>query len=406
MTDAKKRWVYAVLALAIVGAIVSAILTWQHYSGAHLLGCSANSKVDCAKVNSSEYSEFNNIPIAGLGLALYFLVGGLAVTRLRRGPEKAIGSMAYAFLMSVGAVAFSVFLAYISKVKLETWCVYCVALYAVNVALLVTTAVALGGPAMVLPAVKRDFDDMGRSRPIAFGLIAVAIIAFGVAMWKGGFNAPGGGVAILSKNTPEKEILEAPLRDPGPGGGYAKGSSKPALTIIEFADFECHACRMTSFEIAAFLKRHPEDVRVVFRHYPLDKVCNATIQGQKHPHACEAARASEAAGMQGKFWEYHDALYAKTDNIFLAGSNRPDLSRPALIERAKKLGLDVKEFEAAMDSPNVIDKVIGDVTDGTAFGVSSTPTLFVNGRAISGGRPVKVFETWLEMAKAGKIPQS
>src|SRR5688500_4778700 len=113
MTDAKKRWVYAVLALAIVGGIVSAILTWQHYSGAHLLGCSANSKVDCGKVNSSEYSEFNNIPIAGFGFAFYFLVGGLAVTRLRKGPEKAIGSMAYAFLMSVASVAFSVFLAYI-----------------------------------------------------------------------------------------------------------------------------------------------------------------------------------------------------------------------------------------------------------------------------------------------------
>ena len=100
-----------------------------------------------------------------------------------------------------------------------------------------------------------------------------------------------------------------------------------------------------------------------------------------HKDAVPAALASLAAHEQGKFWEYHDKLFA----------NMQKMQRPALIQYARDLGLDISRFEAALDNPRNKAIVNADMAEAKALGVTGTPGFFVNGRFLSGAKPFNEF---------------
>lgn len=400
--------VYLLMAVAVVGVVASALLVRHHVWGGEVVGCAKSATFDCNAVNTSRYSEFRGIPLALLGFVTYVVVFGLAFTRSLKGPARGAGSMAYAFLVGLFASAFSVYLFYVSKFVLGKLCLWCAVTYLVNFATFGLAAWALGGPSQVLPAVKKDWDDLGSKRTLAYPLIAVIVVAFGFVVFAPGriFNGPGE-VRVLPAggqrgDDPRAAILAAPYRDPGPGEGFAKGASNPVLTIVEFADLECPACRRAFWPLHEFVKKHPDEVRLVFRHYPLDRKCNASMRRVLHEYACDAAMAAEAAGMQGKFWEYVESVYRLEDEQGVTIVS-PDLKKPALLERARALGLDLTAFEEALTSERSLDKILADLQDGNAFGVDSTPTLYVNGRKARGLPTPKALETWLKMAKAGEL---
>lgn len=402
--------VILLMIVAVLGVIASVILT-RHHFGAEVIGCVKNATFDCDKVNRSEWSEFRGIPLSILGLITYVLVFGLALTRKLKGPVRAAGSMAYTLLIGLFSASFSIYLAYVSTFLLQALCPWCVFTYVLNFLVFGLAAWALGGPSQLLPAIRADWDSLGAKKTLAYPLLAVIAIAFGIAAFKPGpwFNAPGetqmigalGGAGGSSEI--RSKTLAAPYRNPGVGGGYAKGADRPALTIIEFADLECGACRRSYWPLHDFVKKHPGEVRLVFRHYPLDQKCNPSIRRPFHEHACDAAMAAEAAGLQGKFWEFIAEVYRLTDDSGVPIRN-PELDRASMLERARKLGLDIAQFEDALADELLQDKVLGDVRDGDAFGVQSTPTLYVNGRLVK-GLPIndKTLSTWLEMAKKGEL---
>ncbi len=126
-----------------------------------------------------------------------------------------------------------------------------------------------------------------------------------------------------------------------------------------YADFECPFC-------AALEQRLRElALRVVFRHFPVRT---------SHPRAWPAARAAEAAGAQGRFWEMHDALFA----------DQGRLEDPHLWDRAERLGLDVARFDADRRSDRVEERIARDFRSGIRAGVAMTPTLFVDGERHAG----------------------
>jgi protein-disulfide isomerase len=122
----------------------------------------------------------------------------------------------------------------------------------------------------------------------------------------------------------------------------------------------------------------------VFRDFPLEN----------HRQAGKAAEAAHCAGLQGKFWEYHDRLFA----------NQSRLEVPALKEHAADLGLDTGAFNACLDEGRFTAAVAQDLKEGMAEGVSATPTFFINGRIISGAQPFEAFKTVIdeELARAAK----
>ena len=140
----------------------------------------------------------------------------------------------------------------------------------------------------------------------------------------------------------------------------SKGNPAAPVVLVEFADFQCPACRAARSIVDDALKKHDGKTRLVFKHFPL----------ASHPYAEKAARAARAAQSQGKFWEMYGALF----------DNQERLSPAVVDELAKGLGLDMAKFKKDMDSEAMADAVSRDRKQGERLDIQSTPTLYVNGR--------------------------
>ncbi len=114
-----------------------------------------------------------------------------------------------------------------------------------------------------------------------------------------------------------------------------------------------------------------------------------------HPHAFTAAEAANCAAAQGRFWEYHDTLFANQDALAVE-----DLKR-----YAAALGLNAAEFDTCVDEERFRDRVLRDMDEGTRYGVSSTPTVFINGRPVIGAVPLEVYDRIIREELAATEPR-
>jgi protein-disulfide isomerase len=145
------------------------------------------------------------------------------------------------------------------------------------------------------------------------------------------------------------------------------GNPDAPVTLEEFGDFQCPPCGIVSGPINQLEQDYRPRLRVIFRHFPLTM----------HRHAREAALASEAAGRQGRFWQMHDVLYREQ----AVWSEAADV-RPLFDTYAGTLGLNIDRFNKDMESDEVKRRVDADHLRGTALGITITPTLFINDRAL------------------------
>jgi protein-disulfide isomerase len=144
---------------------------------------------------------------------------------------------------------------------------------------------------------------------------------------------------------------------------HIRGSAQAPVTVEEFGDFECRPCGDLSAVLEKIEQDYGDRLRVIFRQFPL----------AMHRHALDAARASEAAGLQNRFWEMHDLLY---HNRFLwPGAAEV---RSVFGDYAKTLGLDVERFKKDIDGEQVNGRIAADQSRGKSLGVDRTPILFIN----------------------------
>ncbi len=155
-----------------------------------------------------------------------------------------------------------------------------------------------------------------------------------------------------------------------------KGEDDAPVTVTVFSDFECPYCSRVVPLVDQMLEKNPEDVKIAFKHFPL----------RSHKLALPAARASIAAQRQGKFWEFHDRLFAEKN-----------LSEQKIREVAKELDLDMEKFEADMKDDALGRQIQQDIADATEIGVRGTPTIFVNGRKLRNRSP-QGFQTAIDEA--------
>lgn len=186
------------------------------------------------------------------------------------------------------------------------------------------------------------------------------------------------------KKQQEQEVAELENQFKNPvkidiGSSPVKGPANAKVTIIEFSDFQCPFCKRGNETLKQVAAAYPNDVKVVFKHKPLPM----------HPEAEPAARATWAAGKQGKFWEMHDALFKDQDKLGTAFYEA----------QAKTLGLNVDQFKKDFASPEAQKAVKDDATLADSLGVQGTPNFFVNGVAVRGAYPVdhfkKIVDRWL-----------
>jgi protein-disulfide isomerase len=174
--------------------------------------------------------------------------------------------------------------------------------------------------------------------------------------------------------------LEAPRFDVA-ADGPSKGPAGARITIVEFSDFQCPYCQRSLATIDQVLAKYPADVRLVYRHLPLDRI---------HPHARGAAEASACADEQGRFWDYHDKLF----------QNNRALGKEDLLRYAGETGLDAQRFQACVEERRFKDKVEADLQAAREVGISGTPAFVVNGVLLSGAQPAEEFYQVIDAALA------
>ncbi len=153
-----------------------------------------------------------------------------------------------------------------------------------------------------------------------------------------------------------------------PDRDWIIGPEDAPITIIEYADFQCPYCSLASQNLKTLLEKYPDDVRLVYRHFPLASI---------HDKAIPAAQAVEAAGLQSEqaFWDLHDLLY---ENQSVWSDYTLDEFDSWVIETAGELGLDIAQFEADYTSEAIVNLAEAAWVDGQALGIPGTPYLKVN----------------------------
>lgn len=154
----------------------------------------------------------------------------------------------------------------------------------------------------------------------------------------------------------------------GANPAWSLGSPNAAVTIEEFADFQCPTCGDVHPRIKEIRAKYGDRVRIIFRHFPLTQI---------HPHAYDAAVAAEAAGMQGKFWDMQNLLFTNQKSWPTDADPRKTFEG-----YAQKLGLDVQKFSDDMAGIITKNRIDADMQRGRSLSINSTPSIFINGKLI------------------------
>jgi len=167
---------------------------------------------------------------------------------------------------------------------------------------------------------------------------------------------------------------------------HAKGAESPAVTLVEYGDFQCPACAAAYPMLKALADDYPEDLRIVYRHF---------LVTQPRNHTYDAARAAEAAARQDKFWEMHDLLFENQQEW----SGDPGY-RAMFESYAEEIGLDMERFDS--DFADAGSRVDRDLAISQDLGVASTPTFYLDGEQIENPRTYEEFAQIIEEAIAEK----
>jgi len=169
---------------------------------------------------------------------------------------------------------------------------------------------------------------------------------------------------------------------------HAKGNAESAVVLTEYSDFQCPACGATFPLVTQLLNQYADDLRFEYKHFPIERL---------HPYALQAAMAAEAAGQQGKFFEFHDLLFENQDEW--SRSATPNLF---FAQYAEQLGLDMDQFKRQSNASALRDKVQAEMAEGRDLGITGTPTFFLNGQIMRGpnGEPIGFDEIALRVALA------
>ena len=180
----------------------------------------------------------------------------------------------------------------------------------------------------------------------------------------------------MKNDTPHLVLPVSEARD------HIRGPRKAPLTLVEYGDFECPHCGAAHPVVEAVRRRLGDQMRFVYRHFPLVNL---------HPHAEPAAEAAEAAGAQHRFWEMHDLLFEHQDM----------LEPRDLLAYAHAIPLDVARFVAELEGGIHAPRVQEDFLGGVRSGVNGTPTFFINGTRYDGPRDVESMVAALEFVRVG-----
>ncbi|MEK7129080.1 MAG: thioredoxin domain-containing protein [Patescibacteria group bacterium] len=190
-----------------------------------------------------------------------------------------------------------------------------------------------------------------------------------------------GGLLVIFSGGSKDVTPETTLTD----SAWKRGAVNSKVSLIEYGDFQCPACAAYEPIAQKLQNDFKDDLVFSYRHFPLTQI---------HQNALSSAKASEAAGLQNKFWEMHDLLYMNQQEWSTVIK-----SKEIFIGYAKTLGLDVSKFSQDLELKSIDEKIKSDYESGIKLGVQGTPTFFLDGKKIDNPRSYEDFKKLIELAK-------
>lgn len=406
MTDVShkiKQARIATIVLSLCGIALSYIALVQHvvYANGFASGpsfCHINEHFNCEAVNASEWSVIFGIPVASYGLFFYTLIllGSLVASTSGRVLSLASWS-SIVLLLSGFASLISVALFAVSEIFIGSLCLMCIGLYLVNF-LTFGCAWRAGWVGRVGEGIRSGVGEAWRLIGITVGIIralpptgawalrataCVAIFTALVSVVLPNFLYQVFAAQRIAPKDPLKEWRDAQVArielnlQGGAFGDYSLGDPTAPIQIVEFADYECPACKMMNGLMKRLLESYKRNYFFVFKNYPLDQSCNPEMDHPLHKFACTAAFFSRCAGEQGKFWEANTIL-------FLRDADQGELSEESLItEGSKEVGVNGDAMRECMSSGRYREVMSRDIKAGATAGLFGTPSVWVNGKLVS-----------------------
>lgn len=361
--------------LSIVGIGASIYLT-QLYHGLHdgSAGfkslCNLGEGLSCSSVALSKWAELApGFPLSSFvaGWFLSILILGL-LARLDSWKNTAIS---IGILMTAFGSLYSIFLIYIMAGVLKNICTFCVVVDVVNFLLLGIFWSLKKGPLL---------SNIDRSK-IGASLAMIGVCVFVVVL----VTKPVESKALSAEETQYlvNQVLEAKSEEIlVDSQSIVMGKIDAPITIVEYSDFQCPFCKRGASLLHNLQEKYPNDVRIVFKNFPLDMACNKIIERPMHELACALAKMAVCAKEKGKFVPVYEKIFELQEG----------LKAQDMMSIATSSGISEAEMKACMDSESAKSLVNRDIEEGIKLKIESTPTLFVNGKRVPGLLPLAAWD--------------
>jgi len=364
-----------VLLIALIGFGDSIYLAVSHYRIYMDMGyqsfCAISRTVNCDTVSQSAYSIFLNVPVPVWGIFGYgFVLCLLAFAGHPAAGKKRVWTLV--FLISGAFSVYSVALALISSYLIGSYCIMCILSYAVNLALLFYAWIIRKrfGCEPVWRAMKLDFGYLLRFGDAAFPVASI----FGVTA-----------LFMVLAFPPYWRMEPPPLSNTTPTGVTEDGhpwigAQNPKLEIVEFSDYMCFQCKKMHFFLRRLVEAHPDAIRLVHRHFPMDNEFNPFVKEAFHVGSGKLALIALYAQTQGKFWQASD---------FLFSMEKKDVKLKTILDT---LGLDAEAMAMSLERDNLELTLKRDIYAGLKRGIIATPSYVIDEVVYTGAIPADIMD--------------
>jgi uncharacterized membrane protein/protein-disulfide isomerase len=368
---------WTIFLLSAAGLANAAYLSISHYRVYTDIGyrsfCAISKAINCDTVSQSPYSIFLGLPVPIWGIVGYlFVLLLLGLARHKDAANKRIWSII--LLVALAFSVYSVILALISTFIIHSYCIMCIGSYAISFLLVFYTWIIRKrfGASGLINGLKQDFEFLKHKKlwclslftSFFAGLLLTAVLF--PAYWQ--FSPP---------------LLSAAMSVGTTGEGHPWiGAGKPALTITEFADYQCFQCKKMHFFLRQLVAEHPDKIRLVHRHFPMDHEYNPIVKEPFHVGSGKMALLAIYATARDRFWEMNDILYEN------AGSKKA----LNLKELADRIEIDYRELAGSIQDQAVLYKLYRDIWKGLKLEIAGTPAYLIDDKVYLGQIPTEILK--------------
>lgn len=392
----KKIFLTLSILLTIAAIGVHAYLT-NHYYGIKLGAldsnslCNVNALFNCDTVTASRFSALFGIPMALWGALTNFVMLLMLLILRYNLSENHQRTANYTVLLSGFMAIVSVIMGTISLAALSSFCLFCMITYFISFAVL---GLLLGYNQGLKKGVVEDLKALLSTHKSYLFLLAV-IPAFSYIVHTMALDSRG--LGELKKLAAEKvaywQLAPAQNFDLSKGLVYQKSSQEPTITIVEFADFRCPHCKHAYPSLHAFAESHP-DVKLVFKPFPLDGVCNSAITGGDGV-SCKLSYATFCAEkLANKGWDAHNYIFDHQEQIVRSANLTEDLQK-----MSNKINISFDELKVCLEDPAIHTLVKEMAQEGATAQIRGTPAIFVNNKLLNGGQVLPILEAAYQSAR-------